>query len=230
MALTQYVFNRSATVQSIGLGGLIRGTYRRDSFMTFKDNGDRFERVTFAPISTLTELVIGPDDLDDLGGINPFAINPKDISNYSFKYIGKQKIDEITTHVFDVTPKVLGKASKSRIRVGVKRYFKGRISIDDRDLFIVRSNGKGVPEGNLRFPNMDTWRTNVDGKYWFPAYSATDDELIFKNGRVIKMRMRVRYDNYAKGRSEVIILDDEEIIDDPPKEKPKSNEPVKKDN
>ena len=32
-ALTNYVFNRSATVNIIGLGGQIAGTYRRDSFM-----------------------------------------------------------------------------------------------------------------------------------------------------------------------------------------------------
>lgn len=226
MALIQYVFNRSAQMQTIGLGGLITGTYRRDSFMTFKSTGERFEKIIYAPISTMKEIQITPEDLEDLGGVNPFSINPQDASNYTFSYIGKQKIDELNTHVFDVLPKVIPDYKKSD-----KRYFTGRIWVDDLDLMIVKSKGKGIPEGKQRFPVVETWRINVDGKYWFPAYSSSDDELIFDNGRVVKMRVRVRYDNYKQGRSEVIILDDQdEIIENPPKEDPKKEDPPKKDN
>lgn len=225
MALTNYVFNRSATIQTVGLGGLITGTYRRDSFMTFKSTGERFEKITYAPISTLKELQVTPEDLEDLGGVNPFAINPRDANSYTFNYIGKQKIDEINTHVFDVRPKpVTDKKSK-------KRYFVGRIWVDDRDLLIVKSKGKGFPEvDKQKFPVVETWRINVDGKYWFPAYSSSDDELIFDSGQVVKLRMRVRYDDYKQGQSEVIILDGEEVLEDPPKETSKPVEPAKNDN
>jgi outer membrane lipoprotein-sorting protein len=226
-ALTNYVFDRSATIQTIGLGGLVTGTYRRDSFMTFKKSGERFERITFFPMPTIREISITPEDLEDLGGVKPFAINPRDISLYTLTYVGKQKIDEIGTHVFDVRPKVIPK----KIKKNGKRFFIGRIWVDDRDLMIVKSKGKGIPEGKQRFPVVETWRTNVDGKYWFPAYSSTDDELVFDNGQVVKMKMRVRYENYKQGRSEVIILDDdnpEEVIDNKPKDKDKT--PPKKDN
>lgn len=227
IALTNYVFNRNVTVQTIGLGGLITGTYRRDSFMTFKSTGERFERITYAPISTLRELQITKEDIEDLGGVNPFAINPRDVSNYTFNYIGKQKIDELGTHVFDVRPKVIPNWKKSK-----KRYFVGRIWVDDRDLMIVKSKGKGTPEpGKQKFPVVETWRTNVDGKYWFPAYTSSDDELVFDNGNVVKLRMRVRYDNYKQGQSEVIILDDEdEIIEDEPKENTKEKPKPKENN
>lgn len=225
-ALTQYVFNRSATIQTIGLGGLITGTYRRDSFLTFKDTGERFERVTYAPISTLKDLQITKEDIEDLGGITPFAINPRDADKYTFNYIGKQKIDEINTHVFDVRPKPVDKKSK-------KRYFVGRIWVDDRDLLIVKSKGKGYPEiDKQQFPIVETWRANVDGKYWFPAYSSSDDELVFDSGQVVKLRMRVRYEDYKQGQSEVIILDDAEVIEDTPQKdtkKEKSVEPKKSD-
>ena len=214
-ALTNYVFNRSATIQTIGLGGLITGTYRRDSFMALKKSGERFERITYFPMSTLTELQITPEDLEDLGGVNPFAINPRDKNLYTFNYIGKQKIDEINTHVFDVRPKNMDKKSK-------KRFFVGRIWVDDRDLMIVKSKGKGYPEiDKQRFPIVETWRTNVDGKYWFPAYSSSDDDLVFESGQVVKIRMRVRYENYKQGTSEVIILDDDnpdEIIEEDTKQ------------
>ena len=61
-ALTNYVFNRSATMQTVGLGGNITGTYRRDSFMALSEDGARFEKVLFAPISTLTEISVTPED------------------------------------------------------------------------------------------------------------------------------------------------------------------------
>ncbi len=231
-ALTNYVFDRSATIQTVGLGGLITGTYRRDSFMTFKKSGERFERITYFPMSTLKELVITPQDIEDLGGVNPFAINPRDLNLYNFTYIGKQKIDEINTHVFDVRPKSVPK----KVKKDGKRFFYGRIWVDDRDLMIVKSKGKGLPEDkNNKYPIVETWRINVDGKYWFPAYSYSNDELVFGNGNVVKLRMKVQYKNYKQGRSEVIILDDDnpdEIIEDNSKDKKdnKDKTPPKKDN
>ena len=73
-ALTNYVFNRSATVNTIGFGGQISGTYRRDSFMTFTSDGGRFEKVLFAPVATTPPGFVTPEDLEDLGGVNPFAL------------------------------------------------------------------------------------------------------------------------------------------------------------
>lgn len=209
-ALTNYVFTRSATIQTVGLGGLITGNYRRDSFINFSKDGKRFEKITYFPVSTIKEISITKEDIDDLGGINPFAINPRDASFYTFSYIGKQQIDEINTYVFDVRPKLTDK----KLQKSKKRFFYGRIWVDDRDFMIVKSKGKGIPEGEQRFPVVETWRTNVDGKYWFPAYSSSDDELVFDNGSVVKMRLRVRYENYKLGRSEVTILDDEKDTSD----------------
>lgn len=221
-ALTNYVFNRSATIQTIGLGGNITGTYRRDSFMTFNSDGERFERITYFPMATLTEISVTPEDLDDLGGINPFALDPRNISMYSFSYMGKQRIDELNLHVFDVRPKVVPNPDKSKLRL-----FVGRIWVDDQDFMIVKSKGKGIPEGKQRFPVVETWRTSVDNKYWFPAYSASNDELVFDNGQVVKMRLRVRYEDYKQGRSEVIILDDPGDATDKDQPKKEEKKPLK---
>ncbi|HZH33994.1 MAG TPA: hypothetical protein VEX64_04085, partial [Pyrinomonadaceae bacterium] len=62
-ALSQYVFNRSASISTIGLGGNITGTFRRDSFMNVTPEGVRTEKILFAPISTLTEIGVTPEDL-----------------------------------------------------------------------------------------------------------------------------------------------------------------------
>src|SRR5688572_8222076 len=85
-SLRGYVFNRNAVIQTLGLGGQITGEYRRDSFLTFNEDGARFEKILFAPISTLTEITVSPADLEDLGGVNPFALDPSTINLYNLNY------------------------------------------------------------------------------------------------------------------------------------------------
>lgn len=211
-ALGIYVFNRSASISTIGMGGQITGTYRRDSFLAFNPDGTRVERIEFAPIPTLTEIVISAADIDDLGGVNPFAIDPKMADKYNFSFVGKERIDELDLYVFDVSPKVMPDVKRNGVRM-----FSGRIWVDDKDLLIVKSKGKGVPEGKERFPIIETWRANVDGKYWFPVYSSSDDELVFENGNVVKMKVRLKYTNYRVGRTDVTIVGEEEDV---PAEKP----------
>ncbi|MCV4640155.1 hypothetical protein OFB62_33150, partial [Escherichia coli] len=78
--------------------------------------------------------------------------------------------DELDLFVFDVTPKVIPDPKKS-----TQRLFIGRIWVDDKDLMIVKSKGKAVPETkNNKFPVVETWRENVDGKYWFPSFATSD--------------------------------------------------------
>jgi hypothetical protein len=221
-ALKNYVFNRSAVIQTVGMGGQITGEYRRDSFMTFSSDGARFEKISFSPVSTLRDLTITPEDLDDMGGVNAFALEPSSISVYNFNYIGKEKIDELDLYVFDVSPKVLPDPKKTNLRL-----FQGRIWVDDRDLQIVKSKGKGVPETKQnKFPIVETWRENIDGKYWFPAYAAatgSDGELVFDGG-VIRMKLRIKYSDYREGKSDV------KIIEEVPEEttKPKTTPTPKK--
>ena len=215
-ALTNYVFNRKATIQTIGMGGQITGTYHRESFMTFGSDGGRFEKITYFPVPSLTEIRVTPEDLEDLGGVNPFALEPSVINQYNFTYLGKEKIDELDLHVFEVAPKVLPNPKKTK-----QRMFLGRIWVDDRDLMIVKSKGKAVPETKEdKYPVVETWRENIDGKYWFPALSTADDELVFDSGFSVKLKMRVRYEDYKQGRTDVIILDEEEVEEAKPAVKP----------
>jgi hypothetical protein len=219
-ALNVYAFNRYATMQTIGMGGQITGTFKRDSYLTFNEGGERFEKILFAPISTVTEVQISVEDVDNLGGINPFAIEPKLANQYAFTYLGKEKIDELNLFVFDVSPKVMPDPKK-----GVARFFQGRIWVDDEDLMIVKSKGKAVPEGKQRFPTIETTRENVDGKYWFPSYSSSDDELVFDSGQAVKMRVRVRYKDYKLGRTDVKIVGEEDVPPEKPAATPMSTPP-----
>lgn len=216
-ALTSYVFNRSASISTVGMGGQISGTYRRDSALNLTEDGARVEKILYAPVSTLTEITVTAADLENLSGVDQFAIEPAVAGNYNFTYLGKEKIDELDLYVFDVQLKVM--PDPKRVK---QRFFGGRIWVDDRDLMIVKTKGKAfpIPKGE-QFPVVETWRENVDGKYWFPSLATSDDELVFDSGNVVKFRMRVKYTGYAPGKSEVRIVEDsEEEVKEEPKPAP----------
>src|SRR5919112_1567341 len=129
-ALNGYTFRREAVVQTIGMGGQVTGEYSRTSQFVFNDAGERFERITYFPQPTLTEITFTQEDLEDLGGVQPFALEASKIDQYNFAYVGRERIDELGTYVFDVAPKVVPK------RVS-ERFFQGRVWVDDRDVQIV---------------------------------------------------------------------------------------------
>jgi hypothetical protein len=173
------------------------------SFFTFDNSGNRYEKINFFPQPTLTELSFTAEDLEDLGGIQPFALETNKIDRYNFRYLGREKIDEVTTYVFDVSPKVMPDPKKLQDRL-----FLGRIWVDDRDLQIVKVKGKGVPETkNNKYPIFETWRDQVDGRFWFPVYTFADDSLEFGNGQVVRLRMKVTYTDYKKAHTSVRITE-----------------------
>jgi hypothetical protein len=209
-ALNLYSFKRDALLQSIGMGGQVTGEYHRVSYFTFDDQGNRYEKISFFPMSSMGSTVT-QEDLEDLGGIQPFALEPSKISKYDFKYVGKEKIDELSLYVFDVTPKVIPDPKKTK-----ERLFVGRVWVDDQDLEIVKTKGKGVPETKTnKFPIVETYREQFDGRYWFPTYSYADEELLFEGGESLHIRMKVSYSDFAPARADVKIIE----IDDPDAQK-----------
>ena len=206
-ALNSYAFKRDALIQVFGMGGQVAGEYHRVSDFTFDDQGTRFEKINYFPMATFAGVT--PEDLEDLGGVNPFALEAAKLSQYNFKYVGKEKIDELDLFVFDVAPKITPDPKKTK-----ERFFIGRIWVDDQDLQIVKSKGKAVPETKTnKFPVVETYREQIDGKYWFPTYAYADDDLIYDSGQDMRIRMRVKYSDYRVGRGKVTIT---EIGDAPP--------------
>jgi TonB family protein len=194
-ALNQYSFKRDALIQSLGMGGQVIGEYHRVSNFTFDDQGNRFEKITFFPMPSMPEVTT--EDIDDLGGISPFALEPEKLDKYIIRYVGKEKIDELNLYIFDVQPKVMPDPKKPKDRL-----FLGRVWVDDRDLQIVKTKGKGVPETkNNKYPVVETYREQIDGRYWFPTYSYADEELVFDSGFTLHVRLKVRYTDFAPARA-----------------------------
>jgi muconolactone delta-isomerase len=211
-ALNEYAFKRDALLQTLGMGGQIVGEYHRVSLFTFDDQGNRYEKITYFPMPSTQSVT--QEDLDDLGGIQPFALEPSKIPQYNFRYVGKDKIDELGLYVFDVSPKVIPDPKKSK-----ERFFSGRVWVEDQDLQIVKTKGKGVPETKQnKFPTVETYREQIDGRYWFPTYSYADEELLFDSGDVLHIRLKVRYTDFELARAKVKIIEADEA--DAPKKQP----------
>ena len=228
-ARNQYLFRQEVTINEIGIGNTINGQYYRLSEVLFDDTGKRIERILKMPQATLAGLLISNEDLAGFGVVTPFALTTDQVPNFQIDYVGKEKIDELDTYVFDITPKFMlpildkikrGKKVSSGDAGGVEgRSFMGRIWIDDRDLQIVKTAGKAVPEAKQRFPHFESYRENIDGKYWFPTYVYGDDTLDFDKGPSIHMRFEVKYSNYRKFSGAIELVDE-----DPPKKPIKPGE------
>ena len=217
-AREQYTFRQSVKVQTLE-GDTVDGEYQLVTDIDYDSRGRRVENVAFAPQPTLTRIFMGKEDFDDLRNILPFVLTSETLTDYNITYLGKQKQDELDTYVFDLEPKVIEKG---------RRYFQGRIWVDDHDLQIVKTYGKSVPDirdkkgdnENL-FPRFTTWREQVDGIFWFPTYTRADDVLHFRGGKRsmpqdVRIRIIVKYTNYKRfGSSVRITYDGREVIKDP---------------
>lgn len=210
--LNGYGFKREAIIQSIGMGGQVTGEYQRISYITFDAQGKQREKIITMPIPTLKT---DPADLEDLNTIQVYGIEAGRIDQYKFTFVGRERIDELDTYAFDVEPRVMPDPKKSQ-----ERFFQGRIWIDDRDMQVVKAKGKGVPQGKQRFPTFETYREQVDGRYWFPSYTYADDQLVHSDGSVLRIRMRVRFTDYITPPGPEMIPDADTVASpQPPKKK-----------
>jgi len=210
-----YTYTQTFVVQTIDMDGRPDGEYRMTSDILFTPEGKRYEKVVSAPPPTLQRISLSQQDMDDLEHVQPFVLTSQELPKYDVKYIGREQLDELSTYVFDVGPKKIEKN---------QRYFQGRIWVDDKDLNIVKTDGKAVPDiikkGNENvFPRFETFRENIEGHFWFPTYTRSDDELRFSTGSV-HIRMTVRYANYKRFGATIKIGTPVEIKDDKKPSKP----------
>jgi len=209
-ARDQYTYRQDVKVQTLD-GDTVDGEYHEVFDVMFDDKGKRMENVVFAPASSLTKIYMSQEDMADIRHRLPFVLTSDDIADYNILYVGQQQEDELHCFVFDIAPKKIE---------GKKRYFQGRVWVDDHDFQIVKTYGKTVPDlcnnrpcnevkrrgdqENL-FPKFTTWRQQIDGQYWFPVYTKADDELHFKMEDV-HIKEIVKYEDYKRFGSNVKIL------------------------
>lgn len=216
-ARDNYTYRQTVRVLELDDDGRERGRYEMVSDIIFTPSGKRLERVVRAPMPTLQRISLDPGDEQDLRNVQPFVLTTEDIPKYSVTYSGPQKVDEVETYVFTVKPKTM--------QAG-QRYFDGQIWVDQQDLQIVKSFGKGVgvqkKGSDHQYPRFETYRDQIDGKYWFPVYTRADDVLHFQTNDQ-RVRMTVKYEDYKQFKSQVGI-EYEGVVSD---KQPESNKKKK---
>src|SRR5437667_9347862 len=98
IARNNYTFTQDFDLITIGEAGSVTGRFHRVSDIVLDDRGDRIEKITFFPPSTLEALRLSPEDMQDLAGVQPFALGTDDLPKYQVDYVGKEKIDELSTY------------------------------------------------------------------------------------------------------------------------------------
>ena len=207
-----YTYEQTFVIQTVDADGQVDGEERMSENIVFTPAGKRYEVVTDAPAPTLTRISLSQEDLDDLIHIQPFVLTTDKVPLYDITYAGQQHVDELDTYVFDVGPKKIEKH---------QRYFQGRIWVDQKDLEIVKTYGKAVPDirkGGYEnvFPRFETIRENIEGNYWFPTYTHADDYLHFTGQPNVHIRMTVRYKNYKRFGVQIKIGAPTEVKPDKP--------------
>jgi hypothetical protein len=204
LAREHYTYQQSIVVQTLD-GNTPTGEFRLVEDVLFDDKGRRIQQVRFAPQSTLENggISMSREDMDDIEHRLPFVLTTEEIPEYDILYVGQQRVDELRTYVFDIAPKSIEKN---------KRYFQGRIWVDNEDFQIVKTEGKTVPDIRKKnsenlFPKFTTWREQVDGQYWFPTYTRADDVLHFHTSLQgdVHIREIVKYTDYKRFGADVKI-------------------------
>lgn len=214
-----YTYRQTARIQTLDDGGGVTGRWETVSDIIFSTDGRRTEKVVRSPVSTLKDVLLTPEDMEDMRDVQPFVLTTPELPKYFIRYLGRQKVDEIGTYVFAVKPKKME---------GNLRYFEGEVWVDDQDLQIVKTYGRGVGTANRKgqaFPKFETYREQIDGKFWFPTYTIANDTLHFDNGPDVRIRQSIRYEDYKRFGAESNITFGTEVPDGKQPAAPAASQP-----
>jgi hypothetical protein len=204
--LMHYTYARDIKVETLD-GDIVTGVFRQVSNIRW-DRGKMMEYLTFAPQPTLRGISMSKEDFDDINR-SPFVLTTEGLHQYNLLYDGQQKVDELQTYVFEVAPKKIEKD---------QRYFQGRVWVEKKELQVVKSCGKMVPDSLAQptrkkkkkkqqdqdeniSPTVVTYREQIDGKYWFPTYVRSDETIHFAINDA-HIREIIKYTDYKREESE----------------------------
>ena len=194
-ARLHYTYKQDVSVQTL-IGKDVTGEFHEVTNVSYDEKGKRKEEVAFAAQNSLRGIQLTQEDMEDIHTFMPLMLSSEDLAQYNLTYAGQQHVDDLDTYEFHMEPK---KEEKG------KRYFQGRIWVDAQDFQIVKVCGKSGPEKlpvkkkdrPELHPTFVTYRQLVDGRYWFPAYTRSDDTLHFK-AESIHMREIIKYSGYKR--------------------------------
>src|SRR3989441_1850790 len=193
LSRTRYTYRKTIRIQEFGPDGQPSGEFVLVTQPGRDADGKLFERVVEKPRSTLQDLFLRSEDLEGLQRIPAFPLTSSQLAKYDLKYLGKEQVDEIDCYIFQAKPRVVER---------IKAYFDGIVWVDAKYLEVVKTYGKWVTDqgdvntiADLPFSLFETYRENVDGKYWFPSYSRSD-ETLHQKGLEIPVRIVIKWTDF----------------------------------
>jgi hypothetical protein len=193
LSRTRYTYRKTIRIQEFGPDGQPAGEFVLVTQPGRDVDGKPFEKVIERPRSTLQHLFLRSEDLEGLQRIPAFPLTSSQLAKYDLKYLGKEQVDEVDCYIFQVKPRGVER---------IKAYFDGIVWVDAKYLEVVKTYGKWVNDlgdvrtiADLPFSLFETYRENVDGKYWFPSYARSDDTLNLK-GAEIPVRIVIKWTDF----------------------------------
>jgi hypothetical protein len=193
LSRTHYTYRKTIRIQEFGADGQPSGEFVLVTQPGRDVDGKPIEKVIEKPHSTLPHLFLRSEDLDGLQRVPAFPLTSSQLAKYDLKYLGKEQVDEVDCYIFQAKPKGVER---------IKAYFDGIVWVDAKYLEVVKTYGKWVTDqgdvhtiADLPFSLFETYRENVDGKYWFPSYSRSDDTLNLK-GLEIPVRVVIKWTDF----------------------------------
>ena len=193
MERSHYAYKKSIRIQEFGPDGKPSGEFFRVTEVTPVGDGRVAVKTVEKPQSTLQHVYLSPEDVAALERVPMYALTSNQLVKYDLKYIGTEQVDEIDCYIFQVKPKKVER---------VKAYFDGIVWVDAKYLDVVKTYGKWVTDQGderllplLPFTLFETYRENVDGKYWFPNYSRAEDTLQVKE-LAVPMRITIKWSDF----------------------------------
>jgi hypothetical protein len=187
-----YSYRRTVRIQEFGPDGKPAGEYNATYQAVRSSGGLLYEKALAAPESTLQYVQFEPDDAHYLGSVPAFPLTTDQLAKYNVKFLSSEKVDEIDCYIFEVHPKTLDRKHP---------LFDGILWVDQKYLEVVKTYGKWVTDlgpmrpGSLPFNMFETYRENVDGKYWFPNFSRSED--VYKlQGREVPVRVTIKWSDF----------------------------------
>ncbi len=194
-ARSGYTYRKIVRVEELDDNGQTTGKFELASQSYFGPDGKLYEQGVNHPASTMQIFNIQPEDTDILWRIPMFPLISSQLPKYDVAYIGTEKLDDLTTYIFQIHPKQVERTIA---------LFDGVVWVDNEDFVIVKTTGKWITElGEVTSPRFpftvfDTYRENVAGKDWFPAYVRSDASIPAKQGPV-HVRLTVLWQDYKPG-------------------------------
>lgn len=191
-ARPQFAYRKTIRIQEFGPDGRPTGEFLATYDAVRSGDGKLYEKAIAAPQTSLQYLSFEPEDAQVLTHIPAYPVTAGQLSKYDVKYLNTEKVDEVDCYIFQVSPRTLDRQHP---------LFDGVIWVDQKYLEVVKTYGKWVTDlgevypPTLPFGMFETYRENVDGKYWFPDYSRSDGTYKMKD-RDVPIRVTIKWTNF----------------------------------